>query len=186
MSFRFRAKLTPNRDAGLKLWNWSERSISGTEGLTLVVIIIHYLSRELFDIFFNNFTGYSGSSNNFVNQVLSETQHTKNNNISINRKGSFNFTYRYDFNSSDKHSDKKNSNYDGTNRLKNVAQYQPPPIPTSPFEQEGMRAAFEMHLDRGDQVQKSSRLKSSFGTKQKPTILNLSKNTSKTVLGKHI
>ncbi|XP_020294465.1 uncharacterized protein LOC109860036 isoform X2 [Pseudomyrmex gracilis] len=126
--------------------------------------------------------GYSGSSNNFVNQVLSETQHTKNNNISINRKGSFNFTYRYDFNSSDKHSDKKNSNYDGTNRLKNVAQYQPPPIPTSPFEQEGMRAAFEMHLDRGDQVQKSSRLKSSFGTKQKPTILNLSKNTSKTVL----
>lgn len=80
--------------------------------------------------------------------------------------------------------DKKSSNYDGTNRLKNVAQYQPPP--TSPFEQEGMRAAFEMHLDRGDQVQKSNRLKSLFGTKQKPTTLDLSKNTSKTVLGKHI
>jgi hypothetical protein len=111
--------------------------------------------------------------------------------VLINRNGSFNLTNRHDYNFSEKHwldslrrSDKKNSSYD-KNRLKNVAQYQPPPIPTSPFEQEGMRAAFEMHLDKGDQVQKASRLKNLFGTKQqKPCTLDLPKDTQKTILGK--
>lgn len=111
--------------------------------------------------------------------------------VLINRKGSFNFTNRHEYNSSDKHwldsfkrGDKKTANCD-KNRLKNVAQYQPPPLPTSPFEQEGMRAAFEMHLDKNDQVQKTNRLKSLFGTKQqKPCTLDLPKDSQKTILGK--
>jgi len=110
--------------------------------------------------------------------------------VSISRKGSFNLTNRHDYNSSDKNwldslrrGDKKSSSCD-KNRLKNVAQYQPPPIPSSPFEQEGMRAAFEMHLDKGEQVQKGSRLKSLFGSKQKPCTLDLPKDTQKTILGK--
>jgi len=69
--------------------------------------------------------------------------------------------------------------------LKNVAQYQPPPITTSPFEQEGMKAAFEMHLDKSDQMQKGNRLKNLFGTKQqKPCSLDLPKDAQKTILGK--
>lgn len=81
--------------------------------------------------------------------------------------------------------DKKDINCDKT-RLKNVAQYHPPPIPTSPFEQEGMTAAFEMHLDKGEQVQKTNRLKNLFGNKcqQKPSTLDLPKETQKTLLGK--
>lgn len=78
--------------------------------------------------------------------------------------------------------DKKGSSYD-KNRLKNVAQYQPPPIPMSPFEQEGMRAAFEMHLDKNDHVQKASRLKVLFSNKQQKPF-DLPKDTQKTVLGK--
>lgn len=132
--------------------------------------------------------GHSGSSNDLLSHT-SETQQSTKKDVSINRKGSFNLTNRHD--SSDKHwldslrrGDKKGSSYD-KNRLKNVAQYQPPPIPTSPFEQEGMRATFEMHLDKSDHVQKASRLKVLFGTKQqKPCTLDLPKNTQKTVLGK--
>lgn len=135
--------------------------------------------------------GYSGSNNDLVNHTSSETQQCMKKDVSISRKGSFNLINRHDFNSSDKHwldslrrGDKKGSSYD-KNRLKNVAQYQPPPIPTSPFEQEGMRAAFEMHLDKSDHVQKASRLKVLFGTKQqKPCTLDLSKNSQKIVLGK--
>lgn len=110
---------------------------------------------------------------------------------SISRKGSFNLTNRRNHVSSDKHwldslrrADKKEINYDKT-RLKNVAQYQPPPMPTSPFEQEGMTAAFEMHLDKGEQVQKPNRLKNLFANKcqQKPSTLELPKETQKTLLG---
>lgn len=113
-------------------------------------------------------------------------------NISVSRKGSFNLTIRRDHISSDKHwldslrrVDKKNINYDKI-RLKNVAQYQPPPIPSSPFEQEGMTAAFEMHLDKSEQVQKTNRLKNLFSNKyqQKPSTLDLPKETQKTLLGK--
>ncbi|XP_071554984.1 uncharacterized protein Cnk isoform X2 [Temnothorax nylanderi] len=134
--------------------------------------------------------GYSGSSNDLASHTSFETQQCVKKDVSINRKGSFNLTNRHDCNSSDKHwldslrrGDKKGSSCD-KNRLKNVAQYQPPPIPTSPFEQDGMRAAFEMHLDKSDHVQKASRLKVLFGTKQqKPCTLDLPKNTQKTVLG---
>lgn len=133
---------------------------------------------------------YSGSSNDLT---WSETQQCIKKDVSVSRKGSFNLTNRHncDYDSSEKHwldslrrDDKKGSSCD-KNRLKNVAQYQPPPIPTSPFEQERMRAAFEMHLDKSDYVQKASRLKVLFGTKQqKPCTLDLSKNMQKTVLGK--
>ena len=84
-------------------------------------------------------------------------------------------------------SDKKNS-FVEKSRLKNVAQYQPPPIPSSPFDQDGMRLAFEMHLDKGEQLQRNSanRLKSLFTSKspQKPNTLDLSKDSPKTLLGK--
>lgn len=110
----------------------------------------------------------------------------------INRKGSFNLSNRHENNFSDRHwldslrrADKKATIGD-KNRLKNVAQYQPPPLPSSPFEQEGMKAAFEMHLDKSDQVQKANRLKSLFGgtKQQKPSTLDLSKENQKTILGK--
>ncbi|KAK2578688.1 hypothetical protein KPH14_011657 [Odynerus spinipes] len=110
----------------------------------------------------------------------------------VTRKGSFNLAnHCRDYFPSDKRwldslrcVDKKNINYD-RNRLKNAAQYQPPPIPASPFEQEGMRATFEMHLDKKDQVQKTNRLKTLFSTKshQKPCTLDLPKDGQKTLLG---
>ncbi|XP_012062412.1 PREDICTED: uncharacterized protein LOC105625698 [Atta cephalotes] len=147
----------------------------------------NYESNKMHDFSPRNI-GYSGSSNDLASHTLSETQQCIKKDASINRKGSFNFTNRYDNNSSDKHwldslkyNDKKSSNCD-KNRLKNVAQYQPPPIPTSPFEQEEMRATFEMHLDKNDHVQKASRLKVLFGTKQqKPCTLELPKNAQKTI-----
>ncbi|XP_029177228.1 uncharacterized protein LOC114945264 isoform X1 [Nylanderia fulva] len=127
---------------------------------------------------------YSGSSNDLASHTFEAQQRI--NNVTINRKGSFNLTRH---NSSDKHwldslkrgggGDKKVLNYDQI-RLKTVAQYQPPPITTSPFEQEGMKAAFEMHLDKSDQMQKGNRLKNLFGTKQqKPCTLDLPKDTQK-------
>ncbi|XP_071643471.1 uncharacterized protein Cnk isoform X3 [Temnothorax longispinosus] len=133
--------------------------------------------------------GSSGSSNDLASHASSETQQCVKKDASISRKGSFNLTNRHDYTSSDKHwldslrrGDKKGSSCD-KNRLKNVAQYQPPPIPTAPFEQDGMRATFEMHLDKSDHVQKASRLKVLFGTKQqKPCTLDLPKNTQKTVV----
>ncbi|XP_076621719.1 connector enhancer of ksr isoform X1 [Colletes latitarsis] len=135
--------------------------------------------------------GCSGSSNDLTYHVYETLQRVKRD-ANISRKGSFNLTsLNFKFYSSDKHwldslrrSDKKDIDYDKT-RLKNVAQYQPPPIPTSPFEQEGMTAAFEMHLDKGEQVQKPSRLKNLFGNKsqQKPCTLDLPKETQKTLLG---
>nr|XP_012216845.1 PREDICTED: uncharacterized protein LOC105668809 isoform X1 [Linepithema humile] len=134
--------------------------------------------------------GYPGSSGDLASYVSSEAQQRNaKKDVSVSRKGSFNLTNRHDYNSSDKNwldslrrGDKKGSSCD-KNRLKNVAQYQPPPIPSSPFEQEGMRAAFEMHLDKSEQVQKGSRLKSLFGSKQKPCTLDLPKDTQKTILG---
>ncbi|XP_029662241.1 uncharacterized protein LOC115234954 [Formica exsecta] len=132
---------------------------------------------------------YSGSNSDLASHTSFEAQQ-RINNVTINRKGSFNLTNRHD-NSSDKHwldslrrgGDRKGSNYDQS-RLKNVAQYQPPPITTSPFEQEGMKAAFEMHLDKSDQMQKGNRLKNLFGTKQqKPCTLDLPKDAQKTILG---
>lgn len=133
--------------------------------------------------------GYSGSSSDLTSHASSETLHRAKKDASISRKGSFNLNNRLDYNTSDKYwldslrRDKKAVNCDKS-RLKNVAQYQPPPLPTSPFEQEGMRAAFEMHLDKGDQVPKASRLKNLFGTKQqKPCTLDLPKDTQKTILG---
>ncbi|CAK9807188.1 Connector enhancer of kinase suppressor of ras 3 [Anthophora plagiata] len=134
--------------------------------------------------------GSSGSNNDLTFHVYETLQHAKKN-ASVSRKGSFNLTNRREHISTDKHwldslrrIDKKDVNYDKTH-LKNVAQYQPPPIPTSPFEQEGMTAAFEMHLDKSEQVQKSNRLKNLFGNKcqQKPSTLELSKETQKTLLG---
>ncbi|XP_053997154.1 uncharacterized protein LOC128886368 [Hylaeus anthracinus] len=133
--------------------------------------------------------GCSGSTNDLTYHAYETLQLAKKD-ANVSRKGSFNLTSRRDH-SSDKHwldslrrSDKKDVDHDKT-RLKNVAQYQPPPIPTSPFEQEGMTAAFEMHLDKGEQVQKPSRLRNLFGNKsqQKPCTLDLPKETPKTLLG---
>ncbi|KYN02475.1 Connector enhancer of kinase suppressor of ras 3 [Cyphomyrmex costatus] len=132
--------------------------------------------------------GYSGSNHDLANHTSSETQQCIKKDVSINRKGSFNFGNNHNNSSSDKHwleslkyNDKKSSNCD-KNRLKNVAQYQPPPILTSPFEQEEMRATFEMHLDKNDHVQKTGRLKVLFGAKQqKSCSLELPKNAQKTI-----
>ncbi|KOX71740.1 Connector enhancer of kinase suppressor of ras 3 [Melipona quadrifasciata] len=133
----------------------------------------------------------SGSTNDLTFHTFYETLQRAKKDASISRKGSFNLTSRRNHVSSDKHwldslrrTDKKEANYDKT-RLKNVAQYQPPPMPTSPFEQEGMIAAFEMHLDKGEQVQKPNRLKNLFANKsqQKPSTLELPKETQKTLLG---
>ncbi|KAK9307975.1 hypothetical protein QLX08_001882 [Tetragonisca angustula] len=133
----------------------------------------------------------SGSTNDLTFHTFYETLQRAKKDASISRKGSFNLTSRRNHISSDKHwldslrrADKKEANYDKT-RLKNVAQYQPPPMPTSPFEQEGMTAAFEMHLDKGEQVQKPNRLKNLFANKsqQKPSTLELPKETQKTLLG---
>lgn len=134
--------------------------------------------------------GYSGSSSDLTSHASSETLQRVKKDVLISRKGSFNLVNRHEHNSSDRHwldslrrGDKKAANCD-KNRLKNVAQYQPPPLPTSPFEQEGMRAAFEMHLDKSEQVQKANRLKNLFGTKQqKPCTLDLPKDNQKTILG---
>nr|XP_012144289.1 PREDICTED: uncharacterized protein LOC100882812 isoform X2 [Megachile rotundata] len=135
--------------------------------------------------------GSSGSNNDLTVHASYDTLQRTKKEASVSRKGSFNLTNRREHVSSDKHwldslrrFDKKDVDYDKT-RLKNVAQYQPPPIPTSPFEQEGMTAAFEMHLDKGEQVQKPNRLKNLFGTKcqQKPSTLDLPKETQKTLLG---
>lgn len=76
-------------------------------------------------------------------------------------------------------------------RLKNVTQYQPPPIPNmqvSCNEKDVMKAAFEMHLDKGEGGhQKTSRLKSFFGSKStKPNTLELPKEPQKTLLGNNI
>lgn len=133
----------------------------------------------------------SESNNDFTFHAFYQTLQRGKKNVSVSRKGSFNLTIRRDHISSDKHwldsirrVDKKNINYDKI-RLKNVAQYQPPPIPTSPFEQEGMTAAFEMHLDKNEQVQKTNRLKNLFSNKyqQKSSTLDLPKETQKTLLG---
>ncbi|XP_076765350.1 connector enhancer of ksr isoform X4 [Xylocopa sonorina] len=135
--------------------------------------------------------GTSGSSNDLTFHASCEALQRTKKNASVNRKGSFNLTGRRDHVPSDKNwldslrrVDKKDINYEKT-RLKNVAQYQPPPIPTSPFEQDGMTAAFEMHLDKSEQVQKTNRLKNLFGNKgqQKPSTLDLPKETQKTLLG---
>ncbi|XP_050474912.1 uncharacterized protein LOC126865973 isoform X2 [Bombus huntii] len=87
--------------------------------------------------------GSSGSTNDLTFHTFYETLQRAKKDASISRKGSFNLTNRRDHVSSDKHwldslrrGDKKDINCDKT-RLKNVAQYHPPPIPTSPFEQEG-------------------------------------------------
>ncbi|XP_076683432.1 connector enhancer of ksr isoform X3 [Andrena cerasifolii] len=135
--------------------------------------------------------GCSGSSSDLTYHASYETLQRAKKDASVSRKGSFNLTNRRDYGPSDKHwldslrrTDKKDVDYDKT-RLKNAAQYQPPPIPSSPFEQEGMTAAFEMHLDKGEQVQKPSRLRNLFGNKcqQKPCTLDLPKETQKTLLG---
>ncbi|XP_076284029.1 connector enhancer of ksr isoform X1 [Lasioglossum baleicum] len=135
--------------------------------------------------------GCSGSSSDLTYPATYETLNRAKKEATVSRKGSFNLTSRRDHSSSDKHwldslrrNDKKDNESDKT-RLKNVAQYQPPPMPTSPFEQEGMTAAFEMHLDKREQVQKPSRLRNLFGNKsqQKPCTLDLPKETQKTLLG---
>ncbi|XP_048506093.1 uncharacterized protein LOC105688413 isoform X2 [Athalia rosae] len=136
--------------------------------------------------------GYSGSSGDLASPVSSETLQRARKEASVTRKGSFNLIdCRRDQSTPDKHwmdslrrTDKKNQSSD-KNRLKNAAQYQPPPIPSSPFEQDGMRPAFEMHLDKSEHVQKTNRFKSLFASKnpQKPNTLDLPKDHQKTLLG---
>lgn len=142
-------------------------------------------------LIFSFVVDYSGSSSDLTCHTTSETRTKKD--VSVGRKGSFNLNnQRHEQNSSDRHwldslrrGDKKGSSNGDKSRLKHVAQYQPPPLPTSPFEQEGMKAAFEMRLDKSDQVQKANRLKSLFGSKQqKPCTLDLPKENQKTILGK--
>lgn len=130
--------------------------------------------------------GYSGSSGDLTCCTSSETLQRARKEASVSRKGSFNLSDRYredrSWMDSLRRSDKKLSAGQKA-KLKNVAQYQPPPIPSSPFE-DGMRAAFVMHLDK-EPGQKTSRLKNFFGSKspQKPSSLDVSKEQQKTLLG---
>ena len=112
----------------------------------------------------------------------------------ITRNGSFNVADRrrhdhvypeYSRIESLRLTDKRSFNVD-KGRLKHVAQYQPPPMPMSPFEQEGMRATFEMHLDQTHEHKKNSKsIRSFFGNKspQKPNTLDLNREPQKTLLG---
>ncbi|XP_046471196.1 serine-rich adhesin for platelets [Neodiprion pinetum] len=136
--------------------------------------------------------GYLGSSGDLASPVSSETLQRARKVASVTRKGSFNLIdRRRDHSTPEKHwidslrrTDKKSTSSDKS-KLKNAAQYQPPPIPSSPFEQDGMRPAFEMHLDKSEHVQKTNRFKSLFGSKtpQKPSTLDLPKDHQKTLLG---
>ncbi|XP_015121433.1 uncharacterized protein LOC107044159 isoform X2 [Diachasma alloeum] len=131
--------------------------------------------------------GYSGSSGDLTCCTSSDTLRRARNEAAVSRKGSFNLNDRCRddkrWMDSLRRSDKKISAGQKA-RLKSVAQYQPPPIHSSPFEQDGMRAAFEMHLDK-EHAQKTNRLKNFFGVKspQKPSSLDLPKEQQKTLLG---
>ncbi|XP_012283577.1 uncharacterized protein LOC105701420 [Orussus abietinus] len=135
--------------------------------------------------------GYSGSSSDLACRTSSETLQRTKKEALLTRKGSFNLIDRRDLRASaDKHwvdSLRRIDRHENVekNRLKNVAQYQPPPIPNSPFEPDGMRPAFEMHLDKSEHVQKPNRFKSLFGSRspQKPNTLDLPKEPQKTLLG---
>lgn len=99
----------------------------------------------------------------------------------MSRNGSFNLADCR----REKNQEKKVMKFD-KNKLKHVGQYQPPPILNTPFEQEGMRAAFEMHLDKGgEDVHKKNKLKNFFSNKspQKPNALEIPKEQQKTLLG---
>jgi hypothetical protein len=72
-------------------------------------------------------------------------------------------------------------------RLKLVDEYQSPSISKTSFEQDSMKAAFEMHLDRGiDQKKNTKGLRNLFGNKcpQKPNLSDLPYEPQKTLLGK--
>ncbi|XP_063974897.1 uncharacterized protein Cnk [Diachasmimorpha longicaudata] len=131
--------------------------------------------------------GYSGSSGDLTCCTASSTLQRARTEASVSRKGSFNLNDRCredkSWMDSLRRSDKKMSAGQKA-KLKSVAQYQPPPIHSSPFEQDGMRAAFEMHLDK-EHGQKTNRLKNFFGVKspQKPNNLDLPKEQQKTLLG---
>ena len=127
------------------------------------------------------FLVYSGSSGDLACHASSDTLQVPK--ASVNRNGSFNLADCR----RDRNQDKKLSRFD-RNRLKHVAQYQPPPIPNSPFEQDGMKAAFEMHLDKGEDVQKKNKLKNFFSNRnpQKPSALEIPKESQKTLLGRFI
>ncbi|KAF7994610.1 hypothetical protein HCN44_004082 [Aphidius gifuensis] len=153
--------------------------------------------------------GYSGSSGDLTCCSKSDTLQRARNEATVCRKGSFNLNDRKnDYNNSPKktiidkqtnwidslrrnnNNDKKTITSLQKSRLKTVAQYQPPPIPLSPFEQDGMRAAFEMHLDNNKNdnnvPHKTSRLKSLFSSNKSPQKLNnfdYPKDTQKTLLG---
>ncbi|KAH0569194.1 putative uncharacterized protein DDB_G0282133 [Cotesia glomerata] len=163
------------------------------------------ISQSASRIFLRDNNCYSGSSGDLsCCTPSSETFERARKETLVSRKASFNLNDRrhdnysssssprsdkYWLTDSFKRSDNKriSTAANEISRLKNVAQYQPPPIPTSPFEQDGMKAAFEMHLDK-EHIQKSSsssRLKSFFGNKnsQKPATLDISKEPQKTLLG---
>lgn len=138
--------------------------------------------------FFCLLTGFSGSSGDLTSHV-SETMQRSKKEVSVSRKGSFNLSdHRSKTAAAHQAPDKYWAESLDKTRLKNVTQYQPPPIPSlqsSSNEQDGMKAAFEMHLDKGEGgQQKTSRLKSFFGSRStKPNTLELPKEPQKTLLG---
>ncbi|XP_051174533.1 probable serine/threonine-protein kinase DDB_G0282963 [Leptopilina boulardi] len=123
---------------------------------------------------------YSGSSGDLASLNSTSDTFKMQKTISVSRNGSFNLADCR----REKNNEKKLMKFD-KNKLKHVGQYQPPPIFNTPFEQEGMRAAFEMHLDKNDDVQKKNKLKNFFTNKspQKPIALEIPKETQKTILG---
>ncbi|OXU26706.1 hypothetical protein TSAR_000117 [Trichomalopsis sarcophagae] len=139
--------------------------------------------------------GHSGSSGDLACHTCSETMQRTKKESSIARNGSFNVADRRrrdhvhperNWIESLRSGDKRPMNVDNKGRLKNVAQYQPPPMPMSSFEQDGMRAAFEMHLDKANEQKKSTKgLRNFFGNKspQKPSSLDLPREQQKTLLG---
>ncbi|KAJ8673001.1 hypothetical protein QAD02_004262 [Eretmocerus hayati] len=124
--------------------------------------------------------GHSGSSGDLSCHTCSDTLQRTRKECSIGRNGSFNIADRRrrdhvvhperNWPDTTHANDNQNFHIDqSSGRLKHVAQYQPPPIPLGhPFDQDGMRTAFEMHLDKGSDPMKKNNnkgLRNFFGSK---------------------
>lgn len=140
------------------------------------------------------FPGHSGSSGDLACHTSSDAFHRPRKDSPLSRNGSFNLSERRKRNhvfpeknwiDSLRGADKKGFDAE-KNRLKNVAQYQPPPLPTTPFEQDGMRPTFEMHLDK--ESKKGTKLKNFFSNKNlsKPNSYDFQPEQQKTLLGKKV
>ncbi|XP_058790907.1 uncharacterized protein LOC131664065 isoform X2 [Phymastichus coffea] len=137
--------------------------------------------------------GHSGSSSDLAHQPSSETLQRAKKETNIARNGSFNIAdhRRRDHVHPERNwidslrsADKRSFTVD-KGRLKNIAQCQPM---SSSFDVDDTKAAYEMHLDKGNDQQKkisTKGLKNFFGTRspQKSGCLDNPREQQKTLLG---